>query len=447
MIDEKFRNGKRFQKTGAIIIDSYLSPDSTSYVHHLIVNPGTDSAWEMPLRNGVVIVGREDGNDFVLDHPSVSSPHCEISVHDSRIAVKDLGSSNGTFIDEQPVTESRLLPGQILRIGEVQLRLEEPAPAGTPESAQAAVAVPGVAVGVHCKYHPRNAARFFCPKCVGSFCEMCVNTRQVAGKSKWFCRKCSVECTSVLAREEAPLAEISFASQMVCAFKYPFKGDGIVLMCVGTILFLVVDGARWISKFVFIYGLIAVILLTIFGTGYLTAFLRRVITSTAQGDEEMPEWPEIEDFASDVFAPFMQFIGTVVFCFGPMIGLTIYALVGSNGDSAWLGWATTAAMLIGCIYFPMAFTAVAMADSIVAVNPLVVIPSIMRVLGQYLLTVVVLAVILLVRWLLFRLLGIILPIPLLPTIITSLLGLYLLVVEMRILGLLYRNNKDRLGWY
>jgi hypothetical protein len=74
------------------------------------------------------------------------------------------------------------------------------------------------------------------------------------------------------------------------------------------------------------------------------------------------------------------------------------------------------------------------------------IPSIMKVLGQYLLTVVVLAVVLLVRWLLHRLLGTFLPIPLLPTIITSLIGLYLLVVEMRILGLLYRNNKDRLGW-
>jgi hypothetical protein len=306
--------------------------------------------------------------------------------------------------------------------------------------------VPAGAASTRCKFHPRSAPRFFCPKCQGSFCEMCVNTRQVAGESKWFCRKCAVECMSVDVSEEAP-AEIPFAAQLVGAFKYPFKGDGIVLMCVGTILFLVVDGARWISGFAPIYGLIAVILLTIFGTGYLTAFLRRVITSTAQGDEEMPEWPEIDDFASDVFVPFAQFIGTVLFCFAPMIGLTVYALVGSHGDSAWLGWATTATMLFGCVYFPMAFTAVAMSDSIAGVNPMVVIPSIMRVLGPYLLTVVVLAVILLVRWLLFRFLGIVLPIPFLPTIITSLIGLYLLVVEMRILGLLYRNNKDRLGWY
>jgi hypothetical protein len=136
-----------------------------------------------------------------------------------------------------------------------------------------------------------------------------------------------------------------------------------------------------------------------------------------------------------------------MFCFAPVIGLTIYALVGSDGNSSWLGWATMAAMLFGCVYFPMAFTAVAMSDSMLAISPLVVVPSIMKVLGQYVLTVVVLALILLARWLLFHLLEKILPVPLLPTIITSLIGLYLLVVEVRILGLMYRNNKDRLGWY
>ncbi len=413
-------------------------------MRRLIVNPGTDSAWELPLQDGVVTFGREDGNDFVLDHPSVSSRHCEISVRSATVAVKDLGSSNGTFIGEQPVTESRLLPGQILRIGDVQLRLEETAPAA------AAVPVPAtepaVAASAHCRYHPRNAAHLLCPKCHGSYCEMCVNVRAVGGKSKNFCRTCAVECTPVQISEEEP-AEIPITSHIGGAFKYPFKGDGVVLMCAGTIVFLVVDGARWVSRYAFIYGLIAVILLTIFGTGYLTAFLRRVITSTAEGDEEMPEWPDIQDFSSDIFAPFMQLIGTVVFCFAPMIGLTMYAAAGVNGDSAWLGWATTAAMLSGCVYFPMAFTAVAMSDSILAINPMVVIPSIMKVLGQYVLTVVVLALILLARWLLYRLLEKILPVPLLPTIITSLIGLYLLVVEMRILGLLYRSNKDRLGWY
>jgi hypothetical protein len=51
------------------------------------------------------------------------------------------------------------------------------------------------------------------------------------------------------------------------------------------------------------------------------------------------------------------------------------------------------------------------------------------------------------RWLLKNYLAVILPVPLLPTIISSVLGLYLLIVEMRVLGLLYRSKKFELGWF
>jgi hypothetical protein len=445
-----------FSFPGQFAIDTSVTTVSTFFVRRLIVNPGTDSAWEIPLPNGVSTLGRIEGNDFVLDHPSVSSHHCEINVMASGVAIKDLGSSNGTFIGEQPVTESLLLPGQMLRLGEVQMQLEgtmpAPVPARTPSAAPAPppITAPTTAPSAtdpkpRCKYHPRNATHFYCPKCHGSFCEMCVNLRLVGGVSKTFCRTCSTECTPVEIHEASP-DEAPFTTQVIGAFKYPFKGDGIILICSGTILLLLVDGMRWISHYAVFYGLIAVIILTIFGTGYLTAFLRGVITSTAVGEDEMPDWPEIQDFGSDIFVPFMQLIGTVLFCYLPTIGLTIYAFRDETGDTAWLGPATVATMLFGCVYFPMAFTAVAMTDSVVAVNPLVVIPSIMKVLRPYLLAVAVLAVILLVRWLLQRLLEVILPFPVLPTIITSPIGLYLLVVEMRVLGLLYRNNKDELGW-
>ena len=78
---------------------------------------------------------------------------------------------------------------------------------------------------------------------------------------------------------------------------------------------------------------------------------------------------------------------------------------------------------------------------------MLIIPSIAKVLREYVLTVVVLAIILVIRWLLKNYLAAVLPVPLLPTIISSLLGLYLLIVEMRILGLLYRNKKYELGWF
>ncbi len=414
-------------------------------MRRLIVNPDTDNAWEIPLPAGILTLGRVEGNDLVLNHPSVSGQHCEIMAMNSGVTIRDLGSSNGTFIDEQPVTESVLLPGQSLRVGEVRLQLAE-AVASPPVLAPVAPAAAVVTGNVRCKFHPRNPARFACPKCHGNFCELCVNTRTVAGQSKMFCRHCAVECTPIEIAPGGPTNDPSFFAQIVSAFKYPFKGDGIILICVGTVMFLLVDGMRWISSYALIYGLFAVIFLTVAGTGYLTAFLRRIINSTAAGDDEMPDWPEIDDFSSDILSPFLQLIGTVMFCFAPMIALTIFAMTQGDSESAWLGWATMGAMLFGCFYFPMAFTAVAMCDSVMAVNPLLVIPSILKVLREYLLMVIVLAIILFVRWLLKNYLVVILPVPLAPTIITSLIGLYLLVVEMRILGLLYRNKKDELAW-
>ena len=195
-------------------IDYYIPGAFTDDMRRLIVNPGTDSAWEIPLRNGVATLGRVEGNDYVLDHPSISDQHCEISVQAGTIAVKDLGSLNGTFIGDQPVTASRLLPGQILRIGEVQLRLEENAPTGAPVRVLTPVPAPPTAASARCRFHPRNPARWFCPKCHSSFCELCVNARAVGGESRSLCRTCAVECTPVEVDREEPVAHPEHADRV-----------------------------------------------------------------------------------------------------------------------------------------------------------------------------------------------------------------------------------------
>jgi hypothetical protein len=409
-------------------------------VRRLVVNPGTESAWEIALPTGIATLGREADNNFVIEHPSVSSHHCEFMAMDSGVTVKDLGSSNGTFIDGQPVEESILLPGQTLQLGEVRLQLEQ---VFTP-AASAATTAP-VTGPAHCKGHPRSLAHYLCPKCHGNFCELCVNVRSMGGQGKYFCRACAVECSTMALPERTNDAEnLTFTGQAFEAFKYPLNGDGLMLIAVGTFFFLVLDGAKALARFVPLYGWAGLGGLTIFGVGYLTVYLRLNLSATALGEDKMPDWPEM----SGIVSAFFELVGTVTFCFAPAIGLTIYAAVhGGDGDTAWLGWATTALILLGCVYFPLAFTAVAMYDSITAVNPLLIIPSIAKVLREYVLAVVLLAVILILRWLLKNYLATILPVPLLPTILSSLLGLYLLIVEMRILGLLYRNKKYELGWF
>src|SRR5436853_2757671 len=76
------------------------------------------------LNLGVNRFGRIQGNDFQIEHPTVSAKHCEIVLGDGELIVRDCGSTNGTFIDGEPIGESRLSAGQTLRLGDVELLVE-----------------------------------------------------------------------------------------------------------------------------------------------------------------------------------------------------------------------------------------------------------------------------------------------------------------------------------
>jgi pSer/pThr/pTyr-binding forkhead associated (FHA) protein len=70
-------------------------------------------------------IGRVDDNTFPIPEASVSSHHCEILLRGSDIVLRDLSSTNGTFINgQQLVGEAVLKPGQIIRLGQVEMRLE-----------------------------------------------------------------------------------------------------------------------------------------------------------------------------------------------------------------------------------------------------------------------------------------------------------------------------------
>lgn len=77
-------------------------------------------------------VGRVADNAFEIPEASISSHHCEIILRGNEVLIKDLGSTNGTFINGEKVTEAKLKPGQILRLGTVEMRLEGAAAAAAP---------------------------------------------------------------------------------------------------------------------------------------------------------------------------------------------------------------------------------------------------------------------------------------------------------------------------
>jgi pSer/pThr/pTyr-binding forkhead associated (FHA) protein len=69
-------------------------------------------------------IGRLEDNAFQIPEQSVSSHHCEVLLKGNDVVVKDLNSTNGTYINGEKITEKVLKPGQILRLGTIEIRLE-----------------------------------------------------------------------------------------------------------------------------------------------------------------------------------------------------------------------------------------------------------------------------------------------------------------------------------
>lgn len=88
----------------------------------VIVTQGMTGSHELHLDR--TTIGRVDDNTFQIADPSVSSHHCEIHLRGTDVVVRDLNSTNGTFINGQQVTESALKAGQTLKLGNVELKLE-----------------------------------------------------------------------------------------------------------------------------------------------------------------------------------------------------------------------------------------------------------------------------------------------------------------------------------
>ncbi|MEE2857911.1 MAG: sigma 54-interacting transcriptional regulator [Planctomycetota bacterium] len=82
-----------------------------------------DISVEQASSEGVVI-GRDPSADVFIDDPAASRFHARLLRDDLQWRVQDLESSNGTFLNGDPIRESELAPGDRLGIGDCELRLE-----------------------------------------------------------------------------------------------------------------------------------------------------------------------------------------------------------------------------------------------------------------------------------------------------------------------------------
>jgi hypothetical protein len=380
------------------------------------------------------LLGRNPDNDFPIEHPSVSSSHCQITVSGTGVRLKDLGSTGGTFIEGELVEEGNLKTGQTVLLGSVAMRFEtDPeegagqTPASTTHTASTAGTSGPLVLGF-CKLHRQMPARFACPKCARDLCDFCLSSRCEGVAVRKFCRACGSECRPVQGRRQAAHPQSGFLALLPTTLGYPFKGGGVVLLLAGTAFFFLVGSLP----------LIGFLLM-----GYLFNYAKLIITSTAAGRAEPPDWPDYTDWKDDLLVPYGQFLALVLLCLGPFFVLGIW----HPADETTARSVKFLALGFGALLAPMGMLALAMFDTIAALNPIALLWSIFRIRLHYLVAAAAFEIVLVTQLVAERYLRALLPVPLLPGVASAFLLLYLVLVSMRILGLLFLTQRDRLGWF
>jgi hypothetical protein len=226
------------------------------------------------------------------------------------------------------------------------------------------------------------------------------------------------------------------------ALAYPFRGGGLFVLGVGTMLLgLIAFGMP------FLYGYV----ISMFVYGCLCNYLFDVVLTTANGEDKPPGLPDFSDWWEDILQPILLMISTTVLCFAPSF-LYFIGYLWHCWYEGWVpdlsqpacAWGVVGLALISLYYYPMALLAVIMFDSKRAVSPRMVVPSISRVLRPYMmvcgfmtligLSLVVFRVVFTRGSFLVYFGGVA-------------LKLWGAMVSMRLLGLMYRTYKSRLGWF
>src|ERR1700722_2757306 len=84
----------------------------------------SDDSRTLELRLGPNRVGRDPDNDFAIEHPTISTYHCEFILSGDGVVLHDLESTNGSFVNGRQATNVWLESGQTVRLGDVELFVE-----------------------------------------------------------------------------------------------------------------------------------------------------------------------------------------------------------------------------------------------------------------------------------------------------------------------------------
>ena len=215
------------------------------------------------------------------------------------------------------------------------------------------------------------------------------------------------------------------------ALSYPIRRNGWVMILAGAIFSVILH----VLQFAPFIGIVV----SIFSAGYFGAFYLDIISTSMSDRDEVPDWPSFTSFLDDILSPFVRLVCLVLISFGPLIGLAFFA----DHKVSWFAPAIVGAIVYGYIYFPMAVLASLAFGGIGAALPHIVFPAVVRSLPGYLLAVVALVFGMFFCGLAQAFAK---DVPFVGWFLTAAITLYSLMFQGRLIGLIYRDKSDKLGW-
>jgi hypothetical protein len=295
--------------------------------------------------------------------------------------------------------------------------------AAMPVSLQPA-ATPPMAARPRCTKHPHQEADWRCPRCQVSHCTGCMEVKIVGSAEFLLCPQCHGQCESLA----PPPPPKDFYAKLPGAFVYPLKGWAISVVLTGAIMLFFTELA---ARFSLRAWLVAILVM-----GYMCAYLIKIANKSGDGDDILPHWPSMSD---GLVGNFFLFFFTVLVSFVPVMAYGAAVI--------WLEAPLRFIVLpiyLSCLLLPMALLRVAMFQTLSALNPWGIVQSIFRVPTPYMVACILLGCLIYAR----IVLGVaFLFVPYVGGFLETLFAFYLVIVEMRILGLIYWAYQDRLHWF
>jgi len=280
-----------------------------------------------------------------------------------------------------------------------------------------------------CRNHVDTPATWRCEPCHRYFCGKCIAFKQIRDIRIEICPACGENLLPLAVCTEY-LQPKPFLSQLPGAFLYPLRGSTLFVFLIGGVLF-------GLGTYIFVaaWFMVPLAIAFLYFYGFLCSYFFNIITSSADGEDKFPDRPDFTDIWNDILRPVVLTAGIVLVSFLPIYIISSFFIDLEREHNLAL-----IPLTLGLLYMPMGFLAVAIHDTIWAVNPFRVIRSIYRVADVYLLACLPLLIIPVVNPQLSA-------IPTLGPFLARLVIFYLLMVDMRILGLVYFTHKKQLGWF